>query len=101
MRMNKPEKQDAGKPCGKYWGLGHDIECKHGILIDADEYHEGFAPDVIRQPCSCNPKFCKSCNGTGEKTYADGVGDCPDCECGWVGGYEMLADLVPEITSED
>lgn len=83
-------------PCRKHWGLGHDIECVHGVLIDIDEYTEGYARDVIRPPCSCNPKFCKKCHGTGEIKG----GDCPDCKCGWVGGYEMLSDLDDEMYGE-
>lgn len=89
------------KPCNKYWGLGHDIECHEGILIDADEYAEGWQRDVIYQPCSCNPKFCMRCRGIGMIVDDEGAGDCPHCNCGWVGEIEYLSEPTADTQAND
>jgi len=78
-------------PCRKYFGYGHDMECVQGIIIDIDEYTEGCQTNLIRPPCECNPKRCKTCNGSGNKEYeCGGIGDCPDCNCGWIGEIEFI-----------
>lgn len=69
----------------KYCNNGHfgygDVECVNGVLIDIDEFTEGYDPNVIRPPAPCHPARCQTCGGTGEM---DG-GDCPDCDCGYRG----------------
>jgi hypothetical protein len=61
---------------------GSDVECVNGVLIDIDEFTEGWQRDIIYRPAPCHPDYCAACKGTGEK---DG-GDCPKCTSGYVSG---------------
>lgn len=74
---------------------GCALGCCNGVAMDVDVFHEGYAHDTIYPPCPCNPKFCKTCSGTGwapEDTPADSD-DCPDCDgCGWTGGQPEHPD---------
>lgn len=78
---------------------GSDVECVNGVLIDIDEYHEGWQDDVIYPPAPCHPNFCKPCNGSG--WCPDGVesdsDDCPTCEgTGYVGGNSDCQERLAE-----
>lgn len=77
---------------------GSDIECVNGILIDIDEFTEGWETDVLYPPAPCHPLYCKSCAGTGRcpDHIEHDSDDCPDCDgTGYVGGksdcHERLA----------
>jgi hypothetical protein len=35
--------------------FGIDVECVNGVLIDIDEAHEGWSPDVIYRAAPCHP----------------------------------------------
>lgn len=39
--------------------FGQDIECVNGVLIDIDEYHEGWPRDVIKPVAPCHPMFAR------------------------------------------
>lgn len=56
--------------------LHGDIECVNGVVIDIDEFTEGYPRDVIYPAAPCHPNYCRTCLGHGDH---DG-GDCPDCE---------------------
>ncbi len=76
------------QPCNE--PIGGDVWCCDGVVMDIDEYTEGWQPDVIYRPHSCNPRFCASCNGSGEAPEAmarlHASGDCVECEgTGWRG----------------
>ena len=74
------------QPCNQR--IAGDIECCDGIVMDVDEYREGWQRDVIYQPHDCNPRFCATCSGTGEvpANIASDSDDCPNCEgTGWIG----------------
>jgi len=60
MKLREPIEFD---PCLKF--LGGDVECCNGVAMDVDEYREGWNPETIYPPCSCNPNGCKRCKGTG------------------------------------
>ncbi len=56
--------------------MGSDIECVNGVLIDIDEYTEGWQRDVIYPPAPCHPGYCKECGGSGVRKG----GDCRGCD---------------------
>lgn len=64
--------------------------CHSGVAMDDDEYFEGYAHDTIYPPCSCHPKYCPTCRGSGmtEEDDDGAWGDCPDCRAGWRGSPE-------------
>ena len=70
--------------------MGSDVECVNGILIDIDEFTEGYDPDVSRVPAPCHPGRCSACAGTGEE---DG-GDCEGCDGS---GYTEVPDYVERL----
>lgn len=72
----------------KHGFMGSDIECVNGVLIDIDEFTEGWQTDVLYPPAPCHPLYCVSCKGSGEKALEGGaVTDCADCEgSGYRGG---------------
>lgn len=37
--------------------FGQDVECVNGVLIDIDEWHEGYASDVVRPVAPCHPMW--------------------------------------------
>lgn len=100
-----PETETACQFC-KNGYRGSDVECVNGILIDIDEYTEGWQRDVIYPPAPCHPLYCKTCNGSGwcpEDVNHDSD-DCPGCEgTGYVGGgpdcQERLRGDVAETRS--
>jgi hypothetical protein len=62
---------------------GSDVECVNGVLIDIDEYTEGWPRDHSYPPAPCHVDYCSSCCGTGE----DDGGDCAKCDgSGYMGG---------------
>lgn len=76
----------------KHNGCGRE-GCHAGVAMDDDTYFEGYARDVVYPPCSCHPKFCKTCGGTGwapeEIAAKQNKDDCPDCDgSGWRGEAE-------------
>ena len=76
--------------CKNGW-MGSDVECVNGILIDIDEFTEGYALDVWRRPAPCHPRRCTACAGTGEE---DG-GDCDTCEgSGYIGPSDYEERLL-------
>jgi DNA-binding winged helix-turn-helix (wHTH) protein len=95
-----PRRCAGGKRCN----LGGDLECINGIVIDVDEFTEGWDPHVNYKPAPCHPLWCEPCKGTGEAgpEVADSD-DCPSCQgTGYRGGkgdsQERLraeADEVP------
>lgn len=70
---------------------GSDVECVNGVLIDIDEYHEGWQMDVLYPPAPCHPLFCKTCSGSGRcpDDVPSDSDDCPNCiGTGYVGGND-------------
>ena len=68
-----------------------DLECCQGVLMDCDEYHEGWDPTVVYPPCRFNPARCPTCDGTGDAPpmMAEALkrDDCEDCRgTGWKDG---------------
>ncbi len=43
--------------CGGPYYFGQDIECVNGVLIDIDEAHEGWQPDVCYPLAPCHPNY--------------------------------------------
>jgi len=43
--------------CGGSYYFGQDIECVNGVLIDIDEAHEGWQPDVCYPLAPCHPNY--------------------------------------------
>lgn len=39
--------------------FGRDVECVNGVLIDIDEYHEGWQRDVCYPVAPCHPDYLK------------------------------------------
>lgn len=39
--------------------FGCDVECVNGVLIDIDEYHEGWQRDLCYPVAPCHPDFSK------------------------------------------
>lgn len=80
-------KRPTFQPCNQY--IGGDVECCDGVVMDIDEFTEGWQPDAIYPPHSCNPRFCSTCGGTDDPPEAvkeaAGQDDCPDCRGGWRG----------------
>lgn len=37
--------------------FGQDVECVNGVLIDIDEYRDGFQQDLIRPVAPCHPMW--------------------------------------------
>ena len=72
-------------PCNRH--IAGDVECCDGVVMDIDEYTEGWQPDVIYPPCDCNPRYCATCKGTGDAPKDVGDSDdCPECSgIGWRG----------------
>lgn len=73
-------------PPGSYLS---EMGCHDGVLMDDDEYHEGWQPDVVYPPCPHSPLKCQTCNGTGIcPAHIDSTSDdCPMCDgVGWKDG---------------
>jgi hypothetical protein len=76
--------------------------CQNGITMDDDVYAEGWEPDVVYPPCSCHPKHCKMCRGSGRcpEDVLHDSDDCPTCGGnGWLGAPEH-PDRSPSQDSE-
>ncbi len=43
--------------CGGPYYFGQDVECVNGVLIDIDEAHEGWQPDVCYPLAPCHPNY--------------------------------------------
>lgn len=41
--------------------FGQDVECVNGVLIDIDDYMEGYDPSVVRPIAPCHPDWDKQC----------------------------------------
>lgn len=52
--------------------FGQDVECVGGILIDIDEYHEGWKRDVCYPVAPCHPDFAKQ---TAEPDFSTSLAD--------------------------
>ena len=39
--------------------FGQDVECVNGILIDIDEYNEGWDESIVRPVAPCHPGWSK------------------------------------------
>lgn len=71
------------------------LGCHAGIVMDDDEYYEGYQRDVVYPPCECHPKHCNVCGGTGwcPPEIAHTSDDCPKCDgTGWLGAPEHPDD---------
>lgn len=75
--------------------LGHgDLECVNGVMIDIDEFWEGWRQDFSYPPAPCSR--CKSCDGNSFVSDLRGVlTECAACSgTGWKSGkdesYERL-----------
>lgn len=61
------ERNEGGAPCshcnnGWFDGrFGQDVECVNGVLIDIDEYHEGWQRDVAYPVAPCHPSWVAQC----------------------------------------
>lgn len=42
---------------------GQDVECVNGVLIDIDEYTEGWARDTLHPVAPCHPMWERQCAG--------------------------------------
>ncbi len=65
-------KISENKSCDDDW-------CFNGVIMDTDEFYEGYERDVIYPPCKCNPKYCDHCEGAGHLYVPDGSIDCENC----------------------
>lgn len=70
--------------------MGSDVECINGVLIDIDEFTEGWTRDAIYPPAPCHPKYCGACAGTGDA----GDDDVGFSDCEWCGGTGYLGGVV-------
>lgn len=81
---------------------GSDVECVNGVLIDIDEFSEGWQTDVLYSPAPCHPKFCKTCSGSGRcpDDVPSDSDDCPNCSgTGYVGGNTDCQERLDEARS--
>lgn len=83
---------------------GIETGCHDGVLMDDDEYFEGWQQDVIYPPCPHNPAMCGTCCGSGEAPEKVAArlmqDDCPDCNgTGWRGGNAQWP--TPEAAEVD
>ena len=68
--------------------------CQNGVAMDDDTYFEGWELDVVYPPCTCHPKHCKTCGGSGwcPQDIQHDSDDCPTCGGdGWIGEPEHPA----------
>ena len=52
------------KHCQNGWfdgRFGQDVECVNGVLIDIDEYHEGWQRDCLYPVAPCHPSWLSQC----------------------------------------
>lgn len=65
--------------------VGAEYGCHDGVLMDDDEYMEGWDDNQIYPPCRNNPAACPDCKGTSHVLHGPECGDwCPSCEgTGW------------------
>lgn len=54
--------------------FGQDVECVNGVLIDIDEYHEGYRTDFCYPVAPCHPDYAKQCEDP-DDFVADDVQD--------------------------
>lgn len=41
--------------------FGQDVECVNGVLIDIDEFTEGWARDTVYPVAPCHPQWDEQC----------------------------------------
>jgi hypothetical protein len=53
--------------------LGQDVECVNGVLIDIDEFTEGWARDTVYPVAPCHPQWAEQCaaEANGEDVETD------------------------------
>lgn len=49
--------------------FGEDVECVNGVLIDIDEWHEGYARDVTRPVAPCHPMWERQIADPDDETW--------------------------------
>lgn len=49
--------------------FGQDVECVNGVLIDIDEFNEGWSGDTVHPVAPCHPMWDAQCRDQYAETW--------------------------------
>lgn len=64
------------KHCRDGWfngRFGQDVECVNGVLIDIDEFNEGWSGNTIHPVAPCHPMYSRQCKDPDGDWYNDSI----------------------------